>query len=78
MKMDREMLKRHLAKAEAHIEKGWKILTRQRELIAELERDGHDTAQARTTLKEFEELQAMHISGRETVLHELAQTAKAP
>ena len=42
--MDREMLKRHLALAEEHIATGEKNIARQRDLIAQLEWDGHETA----------------------------------
>jgi hypothetical protein len=56
--MDQEMLKRRLAEAEGHIATGDKNIARQRDLIAQLERDGHDTASATTFLHEFEQLQA--------------------
>ena len=62
--MDREMLKRHLALAEEHIATGEKNIARQRDLIAQLERDGHDTASARTFLRQFEQLQAMQACFR--------------
>ena len=65
------MLQRHLALAQAHIETGYKNIARQREVIAQLERDGHDTASARDTLTQFEELQARHIADRERILREL-------
>ena len=55
--MDREMVERHLAQAEAHIETGYKNIARQREVIAHMEREGQDTASARHTLTQFEELQ---------------------
>jgi hypothetical protein len=71
--MDREMLKRHLALAEEHIATGEKNIARQRDLIAQLERDGHDTASARTFLREFEQLQALHIAERERLLSELSE-----
>jgi hypothetical protein len=69
--MDRDMLQRHLAQAEAHIKTGQKNIARQRELIVQLERDGHDTASAQTALTQFEELQALHIADRERILREL-------
>ena len=64
------MLKRHLAEAEEHIATGEKNIARQRDLIAQLERDGHDTASARNFLGEFEQLQALHIAERERLLRE--------
>jgi hypothetical protein len=48
--MDREMLECHLAEAEEHIATGGKNIARQRKVIAQLERDGRDTASARTFL----------------------------
>ena len=69
--MDREMVERHLAQAEAHIETGYKNIARQREVIAHMEREGQDTASARHTLTQFEELQALHIADRERILREL-------
>jgi hypothetical protein len=71
--MDREMLKRHLALAEEHIATGEKNIARQRDLIAQLEREGRDTASARIFLREFEQLQALHIAERERLLSELSE-----
>jgi hypothetical protein len=71
--MDQEMLKRHLAEAEEHIATGDKNIARQRDLIAQLERDGHDTTSATTFLHEFEQLQAQHIAERERLLRELGE-----
>ena len=71
--MDREMLKRHLAEAEEHIATGDKNIARQRDVIAQLELDGRDTASARTFLHEFEQLQARHIAERERLLRELSE-----
>jgi hypothetical protein len=64
--MDREMLQQHLAQAEAHVETGYKNIARQRDVIAQLEREGQDTALARDTL-----MQALHIADRERILREL-------
>ena len=73
---DRDMLKRHLRQAEEHIAKGEKNIARQWELIAKLERDKHDTAQARAILDQFQELQAMHLAERERILRELSEESK--
>jgi hypothetical protein len=73
MAMDREMLKRHLAEAEEHIATDDKNIARQREVIAQLERDGRDTVSARSFLQEFEQLQARHIAERERLLRELSE-----
>jgi hypothetical protein len=42
--MDREMLRQHLAQAERHMAEGERCIARQRELVAELARDGHDSS----------------------------------
>jgi hypothetical protein len=72
-RMDREMLKRHLAQGEENIATGDKNIARQRDVIAELERDGHDTASARTFLRELEQLQVVLIAERERLLSELSE-----
>jgi hypothetical protein len=71
--MDREMLKRHLAQGEENIATGDKNIARQRDVVAQLERDGHDTASARSFLREFEQLQAVLIAERERLLSELSE-----
>jgi hypothetical protein len=50
-----------------------KNIARQRDVIAQLERGGRDTASARTFLHEFEQLQARHIAERERLLRELSE-----
>ncbi len=56
------MERQHLAESERHVRDGALIVARQRELVARLERDGHDTHAARALLAQFEELQALHIA----------------
>ncbi|HSC19371.1 MAG TPA: hypothetical protein VLC74_10685 [Rhizomicrobium sp.] len=68
----------HLRLAETHVAEGEHHVARQRELVAELDRDGHDTSQGRRLLLEFEELQAMHIADRNRLLRELAEDEKNP
>ncbi len=72
--MNRAALLQHLARAEAHIATSEKNVRRQRELVAELERDGHDVAVARKLLGEFEKLQAMHLADRDRIIRLLSQT----
>jgi hypothetical protein len=62
----------HLAQAERHVAEGERHVARQRELIAELERDGHDTVQARELLVQFEGLQVMHVADRDRLRREFA------
>ena len=58
--MKRQMIVEHLQLAERHVAAGEKIISRQKALIMELERDSHDTATAKQLLVQFVELQAMH------------------
>jgi hypothetical protein len=69
--MDRAMLFDHLALAERHISQGERHVRRQRELVAQLSRDGHDIAQARSLLTQFEEMLALHKADRDRLLREL-------
>ena len=61
-------LKRELAQAERHIAEGKKHIGRQMVIIAELERDGHDTATAKELLDTLEQTQQLHESHRQHVL----------
>ncbi|MBV8534283.1 MAG: hypothetical protein JO128_01750 [Alphaproteobacteria bacterium] len=70
--MDRRMLLEHLAMANRHVEKGERHVRRQRELVAELERDGHNTVEAKKLLEQFEKLQEMHKADRDRIERELA------
>jgi hypothetical protein len=71
---ERAMLERHLALAEAHVIQGVGHLARQREIVAELERDGHaDAAQnARDLLATFEMTQKSHVGDRDRISAEIA------
>jgi hypothetical protein len=64
-RVDQDMIKRHFEQAERHVALGKKHIARQREIVAELERDGHDTRSARSLLSQFEELQKMHVADRD-------------
>jgi hypothetical protein len=55
------MVLEHLEQARRHVAEGELHLARQRALVVQLERGGHDTTQARKLLKQFEELQQMQL-----------------
>ncbi|MGJ0391946.1 MAG: hypothetical protein ACR650_04190 [Methylocystis sp.] len=74
--MDRALMERHLAMAERHIALGERIIGKQREIICELERNGHDFFQARAFLSAFEELQALHIAEHDQAMKELGATVR--
>ena len=73
--MERRSEVGHLELAERHVAEGEQHLARQRRLIAELERDGHDTALALELLREFERTQASHIQERDRLRAELSNSA---
>jgi len=68
----RGALLEHLAMAERHIATGTAIIEKQKILILELERDGHDTSTSRDLLHQFEEIQQLHIADRARLVAELA------
>ena len=64
------MIEKHLAQAEQHVADGERHITRQRQIIAELERDRHDAGSAKELLTIFEETQAIHIADRDRLKEE--------
>ena len=71
MAVDYETLGRRLAEAEDQVELGARNVTRQREIVAQLERDGFDTLGARALLIEFEEAQTAYIAERDRLRREV-------
>ena len=71
--MDREMLEQHLLHAEALVAQGDRRVTKQRRLVARLERDGQDTSEARTLLAELEESRKLHVADRDRLLRDLGK-----
>jgi hypothetical protein len=63
-----EMARRHVAEAEEHI-------ARQRAVVAGLERDGHDTSEAKASLVQFEELYRLHVDDRDRLEIELVEAS---
>ncbi|RXG83666.1 hypothetical protein EAS61_41455 [Bradyrhizobium zhanjiangense] len=69
--MDRTMFQQHLAMAERHVALSEKHLLKQEALIAELDRDGHDTADAVELLATMRATQRLHLQDRDRLLTEL-------
>jgi hypothetical protein len=67
------MLKDHLALAERHAAEGEARIVKQHDIIAELERDGHDTKQARDLLRVFEETQVSFVADRDRLRSEVSK-----
>jgi len=71
--MDKAMMQDHLEQARRHVADGDKHVARQRKLVAKLDRDGHDSSEARRLLQQFEELQRLHIGDRDRLVKKLAE-----
>jgi len=71
--MDRDILERQLTKAEEQVVIAAQNVARQRELVAQLERDGHDASQAHKMLEQFLKQQALHIADRDRLIKELSE-----
>ncbi|HXD14043.1 MAG TPA: hypothetical protein VNU65_07680 [Xanthobacteraceae bacterium] len=69
-KIDRDLVLQHLARAQEQVELGAQNVVRQREIVAQLERDGFDNSGARTLLLEFEEAQTVYIAARDRLQKE--------
>jgi len=63
--MDKTAIERDLARVEHHVRQGEQSIARQRDIITDLERGGHDTAQVKTLLGQLEATQALHVGHRE-------------
>jgi hypothetical protein len=72
--MDRETLRTLLARAEEHVAEGERRIERQRQIISDRRRDGHETLKAEAFLRILEETHELHVA-TVTLLRE--QVAKA-
>ena len=68
---DPALVRKHLAQAEIDVAAGTEHVERQREILAELGRDGHPTTQAEQLLRTFEDSLALHIEERDRLRKEL-------
>jgi hypothetical protein len=73
--MDRATLIKHLIEAESLVSLADVIVAQQRQLIADIERDGLDTKLALRLLAEFEEYLLQEIADRDRLKAELAAMA---
>ena len=74
--MDRITILNRLAQARRHVAEAERHIARQRDVIAQRERDGHDTAAAKKLLDQFEELCRRHVEGRNRLEKELVEPSK--
>jgi hypothetical protein len=70
--MKRALLRRHLEEAESRVERGQRNVDRQREAVADLERDDQDATIAKVLLKIFEKANESHVADRDRLVQELA------
>jgi hypothetical protein len=73
--MDGQMLADHLATAEHYVQHGVDRVLQQRRLIIDLERDGHDTAEARRLFVQMEDILAIFIADRDRLRAKLTEPA---
>jgi len=77
MGMNRNLVIAHLAQVERHIRESERHLSRQREIVAELDRHGHGHSQtakmARDILDSFETAQSEHLNDRARLLKTLQE-----
>jgi hypothetical protein len=71
--MDRAELAQLLQQAEDRVRQGEDHIRHQQRIITELERDAHDSSMARQLLATFEDIQALHIAGRDRLIRTLAE-----
>jgi tRNA U34 5-carboxymethylaminomethyl modifying GTPase MnmE/TrmE len=71
--MNRAMLEDHLAASERHLAEVQRYVAHQRELVVQLKREGHDTAQDTRLLEQYEEVLAMHVDDRNRLRRQLGQ-----
>jgi len=68
MALKMAILRDHLAMADRHVAAGNRVVIRQRQLISELEADGHDTREALALLARFEGSLALHLADRDRLI----------
>jgi Spy/CpxP family protein refolding chaperone len=69
----RENLLRQLVEAERHVAESEEHVSTQEGLIAELDRDGHDTTEAKALLETMRQTQALHRQDVVRILKSLGQ-----
>ena len=69
--MDRKLLEDRLSAVERQLVEVGRNVANQRELVSQLEREGHDTDSATRQLEQLVEVLAMHIADRDRIRKEL-------
>jgi hypothetical protein len=74
--MDRKMILEHLAQARRHVADAERHIAHEREIIAEKERDGHDTAGSKQLLDQFKQIYTMYVAERDRLERELVEASE--
>jgi hypothetical protein len=61
----------HLSRAERYVGRDQRFLTRQRRIVANLERGGQDSIRSKYLLRLFEQMLAIHLAHRDRVRDQL-------
>jgi hypothetical protein len=61
----------HLSEAEGYVAEGMRRVEKQRKIIANLERSGHNTLRAESLLRMLEDILAVHVAHRDRLRKEL-------
>lgn len=72
---NRPTVERHLKQTLRHVAVGQRLIDRQRAVVATLDAHGRPTGIARKLLRQFEDVQAMHIADRDRLVDELSRCA---
>jgi hypothetical protein len=70
--MDRAILVERLARTEKHIEEAKFQIARQRAVIRDMQRSGHDLSRAQEQLDSFEDMALSKMAERDRIQRELA------
>ena len=70
-------LLKHLAQAKKHVAMAERNLAQQRSIVADFERDGQDSTEAKKLLARFEEVHRLHVASMERIRRELAASIAA-
>jgi hypothetical protein len=76
--MDDATRRERLMEVERHVTHGNAHIARQKKIIAELERHGQDTDCASVLLRQFEEMQLLHVEHRDRLEQELGTEPALP
>jgi hypothetical protein len=71
--MNRELLRWRLIEVEERLIQGEEQISRQRDIVTELERCERDTSDAKAILVQLEEMRGLHVADRDRLLDEFGE-----